>query len=534
MPCWCAGKCPHVGRAQSFVNRKNIQRARMALRNSLSVAPLCVEGNIMLANLLSQHNQAHAAMAHIDRAAINMTDQARLHFERGKVFRAEVKLPEAREEFYKALQLAPDNPNIASALVGALEMADLLKEAATVCQAARVKFPDHADLRRLQAAIADGMKDPAGAAEILHAGMVADPTNISLLPVELLDRGRYLEKLGDYAGAWESWDRGKTMLREKFGHIYKRAFFEKQFAGLREAATAPRHNFVRRAPPLETDPAPLFICGYPRSGTTLAETILSSHSAVVAGDELMGVTNVIEAMPAWLKVRLPYPACMVSSSLGENAAIPELLRDLYMKSAQERIGFHNRRAPPRTGLGKATRGKPFFFTDKMPLNELHLPLIRMLFPAAPIFRMQRHPLDVMVSCMSNWLVHGGYYASSLEVAASHYRAVDDVIQHYERQFAIESRLGMESRRSMVTVRLESLIADQEKTTTDMLAGAGLALERACLAFHKAKRTARTLSYRQVRQPLNAAGVGRWRNFREQLAPAVEILRPILEREGYDF
>ena len=476
----------------------------------------------MLANLLCQHNHAHAAMAHVDRAALN-ADPGRVHYERGKVYRAGVQLAEAREEFYQALQAAPDNPQVAAGLVGAMEMAGLLKEAAEVCTAARQKFPAFSDLRRLAAIIADGQGDTAGAHELLSAS-----EGPPLSAIEFLDRGRYREKLGDYAGAWESWDAGKTMLREKQGHIYNPEYFAKQFAELKEAATPPRPNFIRHAPDLATDPAPLFICGFPRSGTTMTESIFGAHSAVIAGDELMGITDVIEAMPGALKIRMSYPHAMLASSLGENSAIPELLRDLYMRGAQERLGFRRRPAPIRTSLGKTTKARPFYFTDKMPLNELHLPLLRMLFPTAPIFRLQRHPLDVMVSCMSNWLVFGGYYASSLEVCARHYRGVDEVVQHYERQFASADRRGM------VTVRYEKLVSDQEAATAELLAGAGLALEKGCLDFHKTKRTARTLSYRQVKQPLNRAGVDRWQNFRDQLAPAVEILRPIMEREGYDF
>jgi len=497
----------------------------MALRNSLTVAPLCVEANLMLAGLLAQNNQAHAAMIHVDRAAPN-AEPGRIHFERGRVLRNEMKLDAAREEFYKALQLSPENPNVAAGLIGALEMAGLLKEAKEVCAAARQKFPAHTDLRRLDAVIEDALKNPSGAAHILAVGDGA----ADLTPVEMLDKGRYLEKMGDYGAAWAYWHQGKQILREKFGHIYNQDFFDKSFAGLREAATLPRPNFVRRAPELASDPAPLFICGFPRSGTTITEQILSSHSAVIAGDELMGVTDVIEALPAWLKVRHPYPACMIATSLGENAAIPELLRDLYMKGAQERLGFAKTRPPlwRNSRTGKPARRKPWFFTDKMPLNELHLPLLRMLFPTAPIIRVQRHPLDVMVSCMSNWLVHGGFYASSLEICARHYRAVDDLVQHYERQFVIADRRGM------VTIRYENLVADQEPWTLALLAACGLPWEKGCLDFHKNKRTARTLSYRQVQQPLNAGGVGRWKHFRAQLAPAVEILRPIMEREGYAF
>jgi tetratricopeptide (TPR) repeat protein len=503
-----------------LLNQKNQHRAKLSLRNSLTIAPLCVEGNLMLANLLCQGNHAHNALAHVERAAPNIAP-ARYHFERGKVQRAAMDLTGARESFYQALKEAPDNALIAASLVGALEMAGHLKEAGEVCAAARAKFPNYGDLRRQAAVIAAAQGDHAGAVELLDDSAEGAPP---LVPTELLDKGRALEKLGRYAEAWILWHQAKTTLREQFGHIYNAEQFARNFAGLRDASVPPRPNFVRPAPDLDSNPGPLFVCGYPRSGTTLTESIFAAHSAVVAGDELNSLIDVIEALPPALKVRVPYPQAMLASSLGENATVPEMLRDRYLKTAQERIGFKSR----RRGAGGVTRPKPIFFTDKMPLNELHLPLIRMLFPAAPVFRLQRHPLDVMVSCMSNWLVHGGFYASSLEICAKHYRDVWELTKHHERQFAAAGKPAF------VTVRYESLAERPEENIPILIVAAGLDMEEACKSPHRNNRTARTLSYRQVQAPINRKGLGRWKNFREQLAPAVEILRPILEAEGYDF
>lgn len=530
MPCWCAGKCPHVGRAQAFLDQKQPNRARTALRHALSVAPLCVESNLMFAGLLSQNNQAHAAMTHIDRAA-QQGEPGRILLERARVHRSAMNLPAAQESFYAAMQADPESEPAAGGLIGALEMEGLLKEAGEVWEAARAKFPGSAELRRVGAVIADAQGNTALARSILTStGGTGTP---ELMPVELLDRGRYKEKLGDYAGAWDDWMLGKTLMRERAGHIYDKAYHAKFFDALRVAGTAPRPNFYRRAPELESDPAPLFICGFPRSGTTLAETIFSSHSAVIAGDELMGIADAFGALPALCKVRMPYPAAMAATSLGDNSAVPALLRDLYMASAQDRLGFTRRRRPPAPDPAKKRshpRPKPWFFTDKMPLNELHLPFLRLLFPTAPVIRMQRHPLDVMVSCMSNWLIHGGFYAGALESCAEHYRAVDDLLQHYEKQFAIMDR----GTSTGLTWHYENLVEHPEDSVKAILAYAGLPFEKACLAPQKNKRTSRTLSYRAVKQPIGAGAVGRWKNFRGQLAPAVEILRSILEREGYEF
>lgn len=508
MPCWCNGACPHIAAPAAALKQGQAPRAAMLLRGALTRAPFCLEGNLMLAGILSRSNHAQAAEIHIERAA-RYGAPARIAFERAAVLRQQMRLPEALPAFMAALQAAPDNPNVSAAFIGAVEMAGDLKEAKKLAAAARLSFPHDPEIRRAAATVADAMGDTKEAANLLNRD--------DLLPIEYLDRGRYLEKLGDYDGAWESWMTGKAIMRDKLGHRYNAEFFARHFAALAEAATPPRPDFVRAAPDLATDPGPLFICGFPRSGTTLLETILSSHSAVVAGDELMGVNDVIEALPAWCKVRVPYPAAMLATSLGENLLAPELLQDLYMKGARRRIGWTKKKG----------HKLPRYFTDKMPLNEIHLPLIRMLFPTAPVFRMQRHPLDVMVSCMSHWLAHGGYFASSLEACAVHYKAVDELMQHYKKQDGLKFS-------ATTDLRYEDFVSDQEGSTRALCDYAGLPFEARCLTPQKNPRTARTLSYSQVRKPISAGSVGRWKNFRAWLDPAIEILRPIMEREGYEF
>lgn len=514
MSCHCNGKCPNIAAPLKLAREGQGAKAQTILRQSLVGYPLCVEGNFLLANMLERTNHGAAALVHVERAAQKLGDTARVQLERGKALRTAMRLEDAATAFYAAMQADPENPIAASALVGALEMAGNLEGARQVCEAARVRFPDFIDLRRLEAVIADAEGDTERAAAILGA---VSP----LPPPEKLELGRFLDKLGRHGEAWALWMEAKAELRDKAGHVYNAEFFDRQFAGLREAGTAPRPNFVRSAPALKSDPAPIFICGFPRSGTTMLESMLTGHSAIMAGDEMPGIPDVVEVLPAWCKVRVPYPAALIATSLGENALVPELLREFYMRAAQERIGFERR---PIAGKGPR---KPQFFTDKMPLNELHLPLVRMLFPAAPILRLERHPLDVMVSCMSYWLVQGGFYASSLEACARHFLAVDSLVQHYRAQFRKMDRPSLDS------VRYADLVSDPKTTLAQIVGGMGLKLEKSCLDFHSNPRQARTHSYRQVKKPLNRAGVDRWKNYREQLSPAVEILKPILERDGYE-
>jgi tetratricopeptide (TPR) repeat protein len=485
-------------------------QAAAILRSNTAQAPFCLEGNLMLARILATNNRAHAAGVHLARAE-KYCEPGRLAFERASILRQQAKLPGAIAAFAEALAADPDNPTVAAAMVDSVEMAGELDQAKELADQARARFPQSAQVRRAAATVAAAQGDHAGAV------MITNSAGEDLLPIEYLDRGRYYEKLGDHGQAWADWMAGKAMARDKLNHRYWAPYFKKHFAALRAAADPRRAACIRAAAAApDGGPTPLFVTGFPRSGTTLMETILSSHSAVLAGDELSGMADVIEALPAFCRVRLPYPAAMMATSLGENPDVPDMLRELYIRGSRRRIGWEKKKG------AKA----PLFFTDKMPLNELHLPLIRALFPDAPILRMERHPLDVMVSCMSHWLPHGGFFAASLEDCARHYLAVDELFHHYRK-----SPCGEGGR--LLAASYDDLAADPANEIPAVLTRLGLPLEKQCLAPHKNPRTARTISYNQVRQPISAGAVGRWKPYRAQLAPAVEILRPILERDGYD-
>jgi hypothetical protein len=158
----------------------------------------------------------------------------------------------------------------------------------------------------------------------------------------------------------------------------------------------------------------------------------------------------------------------------------------------------------------------------MPLNETHLGLIALLFPYSPLIHVLRHPLDVVLSAFANNLTHGFYCAYALESAARHYRLTMQLVEHYRAEMTLR----------YLPIRYEDIIAEQEASVRRLLDFIGEPFDRRCLEFHENRRHARTASYAQVTEPLYAASRERWRHYREQLEPVVEILGPIVERLGY--
>jgi hypothetical protein len=317
----------------------------------------------------------------------------------------------------------------------------------------------------------------------------------------LLQRGRLRDRAGRYGEAWQDFASGKAALATVSGRRYDRAFVARLLADLRSffasAALAP-------APVRDDLPQPIFILGFPRSGTTLTEQVLASHSLVRAGGELPFVAELAEI--ARHRTDGAFPAHPDRLDGRARVTLATELRDHYLARAR--------------AFGLLTPGA-HFFTDKMPLNELYLPLLRLAFPAAPLVAVRRHPLDVMVSAMSHDFTHGFHCGYRLEDAAHHLAAIDTLMAHWRTLPGIAPHdLGY-----------ERFVGAQREETERLMAHLGLAMEPAQLAFHESRRFAPTPSYAQVQEPLNDHSIGRWRHYAAELAPARAILAEAIARAG---
>jgi tetratricopeptide (TPR) repeat protein len=324
---------------------------------------------------------------------------------------------------------------------------------------------------------------------------------------ELLEKGRLLDRLGRWDEAFAAFEEGKRQCRELSGLVYQADEARGLAERLKGFFTETRMQILPRARLREGIAQPIFILGFPRSGTTLVEQTLSGHPRITAGDELPFVNEVTAAMPRTLNSPLSYPEALAELWMGDRRDGLDELRDYYLERVR-RLGI----LMPETA----------WFTDKMPLNETHLGLIALIFPQAPLIHVLRHPLDVVLSTFSNNLTHGFYCAYALETAARHYLLTMDLVEHYRAQMALR----------YLPVRYEDIVDDQETTVRRMLDFIGEPFDRRCLDFHQNRRYARTASYAQVSEPLYDGSRYRYRHYRRQLVPAIEILMPAIERLGY--
>ncbi|HLJ19536.1 MAG TPA: sulfotransferase, partial [Stellaceae bacterium] len=242
-------------------------------------------------------------------------------------------------------------------------------------------------------------------------------------------------------------------------------------------------------------------------GTTLVEQIIASHSAVLAGGELPFADDISKLTGSLFPGSERFPENLAHTWMADCHYAATLFRDYYLARAEQ------------YGLLRATA----FFTDKMPFNEIYLPLLKMAFPEAKIVHLVRHPLDVCVSMLSNNMTHGFNCGYRIEDITHHLAAVTALVTHYRSQLSLE----------VFTLRYEELVADQEGRTRALLDYLGLPFEAACLRFHENRRYAPTPSYAQVTEKLNDRSVGRHRHYEQQLRPHAVRLKSVLSALGYD-
>ncbi len=322
-----------------------------------------------------------------------------------------------------------------------------------------------------------------------------------------LDRARLLDKLGRPDEAWPALIAAKAQLSRETGRIYAADQVAAEFDALKSFFTSARMARLPKANRRGHTPQPVFILGFPRSGTTLIEQVLSAHQDISAGGELPFVHEWQAVIGRLLPGDLPFPGKLALAEAFDYHHLAGLLRDYYFGRAET--------------YGLMAEARPLF-TDKMPLNEAYLPLIRLAFPEAAIIRMVRHPLDVALSMLSHNLTHGYNSGYAIETIVAHMKAMQALTAHYD---AILDRPAL-------ILKYEDFVADQEGQTRRLLDHAGVAFDPATLRFHDNRRHAPTPSYAQVTKPLNDRSVGRWRAYEKQLQPYMADIAPVIAALGY--
>jgi tetratricopeptide (TPR) repeat protein len=309
-------------------------------------------------------------------------------------------------------------------------------------------------------------------------------------------RGKALEDAGDYAASFADYAEGNQLRRNEIHYDAVESG-----ARLRRSRTLYTPAFLRERAGLGCEASdPIFIVGLPRSGSTLLEQILASHSQVEGTMELPDITSMARAL-TW------------SANEGETAKYPDVLAKLpperWRSLGEEYLAstrIHRRRGTP-------------FFIDKMPNNFAHLGLIHLALPNAKIIDARRHPLACCFSGFKQHFAEGQNFSYSLTDIGQYYRDYVEFMAHFDS--VLPGRVHR--------VFYESLVEDTESEVRRLLDYCGLPFESSCLRFYENSRAVRTASSEQVRRPIFLDGVGQWRHFEEWLEPIKRAVGPVLEQ-----
>lgn len=243
------------------------------------------------------------------------------------------------------------------------------------------------------------------------------------------------------------------------------------------------------------DKVPLFVVGLPRTGTTLTERIIASHSKVQSVGETEFVQMVLRRESKVEAIDKMTPA-MIESIAGKDIS---LLRRGYLDTIRYRLG------------------ETPIFIDKLPFNVLYLGFIAKAWPGSPIVLQKRNPMDSCFSMYKQVFTWAYKYSYDLDTLAKYYIAYERLCAHWRE--VLGERL--------VEVQYEELVSDQEAQTRNLLDRLGLEFEDACLSFEENKAPSATASSVQVREKVHTGSVNRWKQYEKQLEP----VRAQLEAAG---
>jgi len=304
--------------------------------------------------------------------------------------------------------------------------------------------------------------------------------------------GKALEDRQQYDQAFSYYQQGNAIKKRLTGYTAELTEFQVE----QQIKYCNAELFTRKAGLGFDDPAPIFIVGLPRAGSTLLEQILASHSQI---DGTMELHNILG-----LAMRLRGRAAVTNA--GEDTQYPKNLREID-ESYLRRFGEQFIKDTQVYRQGAA------FFIDKMPNNFLHIGLIKLILPNAKIIDARREPMACCFSGFKQLFAAGQDFTYGIEEVGRYYKSYLNLMDHWDKVLP-----GY-----VLRVQHEDVIEDLEKQVRRMLDFCGLEFEESCLEFHKTKRNIKTPSSEQVRQPIFKTALQQWENFESHLEPLKKSL-----------
>jgi tetratricopeptide (TPR) repeat protein len=508
------------------------EEAEQLYREVLRDNPTNVDAMRLLGNVAMQTGRIYYAERLFRRAVSNAPDFVMAQIDLGHALKKQSRLEEAIEQFRQAIRLEPDNVQAHHLLGSTLSLAAQTHEAVDAYQKVLELAPKHTGAMLGLGHVLKTVGRQEEAIEAYRNCIRHKPHNgeiywslANLKTYQLTDEDiREMESMasGDAEGADEVNEESRINFLFALAKAHEdRGEFEQAWNYYHEGNQQRRiletydpvrdevmndeivkvfnREFLAENSGLGHPSAePIFVVGLPRSGSTLIEQILASHSRVEGTSEL------------------PY-AGLVATSLNRNRAdginYPHAVRELGEEHFKRLGGDYLELARIHR-----TEGRPVFI-DKMPNNFPTVGFIHLILPNAKIIDARRYPLDSCLSCYRQLFARGQSFTYDLTEIGEYFIQYQRMMDHWHE--VLPGRC--------LTVQYEDVVTDFENQVRRLLDYCELPWEDACMRYYETERPVRTASSEQVRQPVYRKSVNFWRNYEDQLAELIEVLEPVLPR-----
>ncbi len=469
------------------------QESLRLLEKALRIRPDSVHVLCNIGEALTSVNQPEEAIKYFETAISIKHDFFDAHYMMGNALRSAGRFDDALASYGVALVLKPTEQSVTAGIAEILEIRRDIAAADRLIRPIVEAGSLNPRILAVYAALSHDSGTRATAASTLEKG-VAD-RNVDIAgQIEIhYALGKIYDRMQEYNKAFEHYDHAKKKTR-----IFDREAFQKvdpaeQARQMVDWTETTRDHFWSSLPrATNCDERPIFVVGMPRSGTTLAEQILSSHPAVYGAGELTDISLIANTLRKTHCADTGYPECLAAAST-----------DMLNKMAQRYLDHLD------VLSRQASR-----IVDKMPGNFQQLGLISLLFPKARIIHIMRDPLDTCLSIYFQKFSTTNSYAFDLGTLGTYYQAYRKLMRYWRDKLTIP----------LLEIQYENLASAPEEWIRRMVEFCGLEWDVRCLDFHATRRDINTPSYDQVRQPMYTKSIGRWKHYISHLDPLMEALR----------
>lgn len=470
--------------------KKRYKDAEVFLRHAALIAPDYGRIWVDLANVLREREKLDEALDCASKVLEMAPETAETHMLIASVYGSMGRHEEAIDAYRRALEISPNRAGAMCTLAHHLKTVGRQNESVAMYRKTIAVKPDHTEaywsLANLKTFNFEEHEVTAMHA-LLEDNRLEDKSRVEIHNALGLEN----EARKDFDQAFAHFEQCNELRRAS--EVYDPLETE---AGVDRIIEIMDEEFIRQREGMgNDDDSPILIVGLPRSGSTLIEQILASHSLVDGTFELGDLPRVANRIRRFSKERLRYP---------DN--LPGLSADNWKKIGSDYI----------ESTRKFRLGAPYFI-DKNPNNFIFIGLLRVVLPGAKIINAMRHPLDSCFGTYKQLFASGQPFSYDLTELGEYYLQYHRLMEHWNR---VTPGFSLD-------VRYEDVVGDLEGQVRRILDFCSLPFEENCLRFHETERAVKTASSEQVRQPIYSTSVNLWRHYEAHLGELIQILEPVL-------